>query len=193
MKTKKRKRILSTICLALFTLVITIIPVQNVKAASIVRPSGDSNTNTAQSQLYYLNNANVIEYTILIPMTIQVTGTRSTDKFQIKIDTTEDFIIEPNASVQVTVDSTSAYLVNVSDQIPYTLVSASDVITTPITNSPLVSFTRAEDPPKDVFVYFDPDDADYAGRYGDTINFTITYVKASATSEEGEDGGVKYN
>jgi hypothetical protein len=185
MKTNKRKKIISTICLALFTLSIMIIPVLNVSASSSSKPiavGGSGTTNTAQTTLYYNNNASVIEYTILIPMVIQVTGTRSTDMFQIKIDTTTDFLIEPNASVQVAVDKTSDYLVNVSDQVPYTLTSSSN-LTTPISNSPLVSFSTASDAPKDVYIYFDPDEADYVGSYGDIMNFTISYVKASAAQQ----------
>jgi hypothetical protein len=129
---------------------------------------------TIEPELYFIKNSETVDYTILIPLSIQVTGTRSTDKFQIRIDTSSAFNIETNASVHVTVDNTTANLVNGEDTIAYTLTDSSSG-TAAIANNPLVSFTTIADPPKDVYVYFNPDEGDAAGRYSDVMVFTVSY------------------
>jgi hypothetical protein len=145
--------------------------------------SGKFVLHQGETKVSYLANQGVIEYTILIPKTITVVGNRESDKFQVAVDTSQDFILEPYAKVDVKIRDTvnKFYLVCADDSLKYNLTETS-VLTADIANNPLVAFKAKTDKPIEVFINFDPTPAKYAGEYSDLMIFAITYNNSATTT-----------
>jgi hypothetical protein len=125
--------------------------------------------------LSYNAHDGVIEYSILIPKQLEVTGVREDDKFAIAVDTTANFFIESDHVVQVQASAPTGNLVNGDHSIPFTLVKDA-VSDTPIKNNPMIKFHSKSDAPKEVYVNFDPNSARYTGKYSTNIIFNVFYV-----------------
>jgi hypothetical protein len=132
----------------------------------------------SETEIFYNANNGLVDYTIEIPKTVEVAGNRETDKFQVKIDTTQKFMLEYGGKVNVKIKNTAnAYkLVNNDDNLPYNLTATSSD-TSDISNNPLVSFVNKTDNPKNVYINFTPANAKYAGKYSDLMTFDISYNK----------------
>jgi hypothetical protein len=137
--------------------------------------TGTINIKYSTTSLSFNAHGGVIEYHILIPKELEVTGERKNDKFAIAVNTNENFFIESDHVVQVQASTAKGYLINGDDSIPFTLVKDA-TSTEQIKNNPIVKFNSKTAAPKDVYVNFDANAAKYTGKYTAHINFNVYYV-----------------
>jgi hypothetical protein len=137
--------------------------------------TGTINIKYSLTTLSYNAHDGVIEYYILIPKQLEVTGVRETDKFAIAVDTSENFFIESDHVVQVQASPATGNLVNGDHSIPFTLVNDA-TSTEQIKNNPMIKFHSKSDAPKEVYVNFDPNAARYTGKYSANVIFNVYYV-----------------